>query len=102
MGNRLVEIGLKVRVFAQDGSRRSNYKILDNVSEVPLGMPVPALRFGRVDGIVVRGNYQRLNPNREMTAVSTCLSTDVTVRNNEFPGASAIYETRPDCESMEN
>jgi hypothetical protein len=100
--NRLTGIGLKVRVFAQDGSRRSNYKILNNVSEVPLGLPVAAIRFGRVDGIEVRGNYQRMNPNRSMTAVTTCLSTSVIVRSNEFPGAVKTYDTKPDCTTMEN
>jgi hypothetical protein len=99
--NRLVGIGLKVRVFAQDGARRSNYKILNNVSDVPLGLSVAALRFGRVDGIEVRGNYQRLNPNRSMTAVTSCLSTGVSVRRNEFPGAVKHYDTIPDCTGME-
>lgn len=99
--NRLVGIGLKVRVFAQDGSRRSNFKILNNVSEVQLGLPVAALRFGRVDGIEVRGNYQRMSPKRSMTAVTSCLSTDVIVRRNDFPGAVKHYDTIPDCDSME-
>jgi hypothetical protein len=100
--NRLVGIGLKVRVYAQGGARRSNYRILHNVSEVPLGLPVAALRFGRVDGIEVRGNYQKMNPNRSMTAVASCLSTDVIVRGNEFPGAVAHYQTKPNCDGMEN
>lgn len=99
--NRLVGIGLKVRVYANGGARRSNYRILNNVSEVPLGLPVAALRFGRVDGIEVRGNYQKMNPNRSMTAVTTCLSTDVIVRGNEFPGAVKHYDTKPDCDTME-
>lgn len=98
--NRLVGIGLKVRVYAQDGARRSNFKILRNVSEVSLGLPVAALRFGRVDGIEVRGNYQRMNPNRSMTAVTSCLSTDAIVRGNDFPGAVEHYDTKADCDGM--
>jgi hypothetical protein len=54
-----------------------------------------------VDGVVVRGNYQAMNPNREMTAVTACLSTDVTVRRNQFPGAVDHYEVKSDCEGME-
>jgi hypothetical protein len=101
VANRLLGVGLKVRVYAQDGARRSNFRIINNISEEPLGLPVAALRFGRVDGVVVRGNYQAMNPNREMTAVTACLSTDVTVRRNQFPGAVDHYEVKSDCEGME-
>lgn len=99
--NRLIGIGLKVRVFAQDGARRSNFRIINNVSETTLGLPVAALRFGRVDGIEVRGNYQEMNPNRDMTAVTTCLSSDVIVRRNQFPGSASHYDTMPNCDGME-
>lgn len=58
IGNHIIDIGLNIKVRAADGSRRENYRILNNISEVRLGLPVPALRFSRVDGIEVRGNYQ--------------------------------------------
>lgn len=92
VGNQLVGIGLKIRVVAADGSRRSNYRIIDNVSDVPLGLPVAALRFFRVDGIEVRGNHQVLNENRSMTAVHARESCNVTVEGNQFPNAAQIAD----------
>ena len=97
VANHLVAIGLKIRVAAADGSRRSNYRILDNVSDVPLGLPEAAMRFMRVDGIEVRGNYQAMVPRREMAAVWSCASTEALVRGNEFPGAAKTYEGKSTC-----
>ena len=97
VGNQLVGIGLKIRVGAADGSRRSNYRILNNVSAISLGLPIAPLRFMRVDGVEVRGNYQELNVRRNMTAVTSCESTGVKVVENDFPGALTVYEGQPMC-----
>lgn len=101
IGNHLVAIGLKIKVRAADGSRRSNYKILNNVSDIPLGLPVAAVRFHWVDGIEVRGNYQRMNANRDMHGVSSCASTGASVSGNDFPGSVGEYVAEPACSSDE-
>jgi hypothetical protein len=101
VGNQLQGIGLKIRVAAADGSRRADYRIIDNRSVLPLGLPVPAVRFYRVDGVEVRGNYQVLVEAREMTAVSSCESTNVTVDDNDFPGAVRDYVAEPVCTDLE-
>jgi hypothetical protein len=97
IGNRLVGIGLKIRVRAADNSRRANYLILDNVSEIQLGLPIAAIRFAFVDGIEVRENYQAMSQNRDMTAVTACASTDALVRDNDFPGSIREFEASAVC-----
>lgn len=97
IGNRLTDIGLKIRVNAADGARRARFRIIDNRSEVQLGLPVAALRFNRVDGIEVRGNYQVMAVARGMTGVGICDGTSVDVRDNQFPGSVQEVIIREAC-----
>lgn len=87
IGNQLVGMGLKIKAIPSDGSRRSGYRIIDNTSDVPVGLPVPALKFYWADGIEVRGNHQLMAVLRDMTGVYACESTGVSVNGNDFPGA---------------
>jgi len=95
VGNRLEGMELKVKAVPADGSRRSGYRIIDNVSDVSLGTSIAALKFHWVDGLEVRGNYQEMNERRDMTAVYACESTGVEVADNNFPGAAEIVRLDP-------
>jgi hypothetical protein len=101
IGNRMTGIGLKIKINAADGSRRSNFRIVDNHSEQRLSLPVAAIRFYRVDGIEVRGNHQEMVQSRKMPGVMACESTAWNIENNSFPGSVVEYITEDLCPSGE-
>jgi hypothetical protein len=101
IGNHLVGMGLKVKAITADGSRRSGYRIIGNTSDILLGLPVPALRFHRADGVEVRDNYQLMQADRQMTGVYACESTGVVVSGNDFPGALKEFAVESVCPAVE-
>jgi hypothetical protein len=98
IGNTLRGMQLQIQVKAADGSRRSGYRIINNRSDIPSGTPISPIRFSRVDGIEVRGNYQMIAEARGTIAVTACESTDVVVADNEFPGAIQEYTVLSACQ----
>jgi hypothetical protein len=75
-----------------EGNRRKNWRIVGNVSDRITGTPVPLMRFYLIDGLVVRGNVQTLNPNQPTIGVYVSDSCGVDVGGNSFPGATAEYD----------
>jgi hypothetical protein len=77
------------------GPRRSNFRIVDNVSDHIVGSPAPLMALHRIDGIVVRGNVHPLNPRRKMTGVYVTQSCGVEISENRFTGAAREHLTVP-------
>lgn len=91
-GNRLVGHGLGIDVMAPENSRRSNWVIENNLSNVSLhNRP---MRFFRIDGLLVRGNVQKVtggDPGVVLTDVC-----GARVDDNDF-GAGGIRRTNAPC-----
>lgn len=95
VANNLVDEPLMVLVSAPEGHRRRGFRVIDNVSARRYGGPQAPLRFTRVDGVEIRGNYQEIAPERfsEGRLVHAGISVglhetcDVTIESNVFPGA---------------
>lgn len=77
---------LAIDIEPPEGERRSGFWVIDNRSDhVAEGGP---LRFTRLDGVVVRGNSQPVDPRRPaITADSVC---GLEVEDNNFPGAARV------------
>jgi hypothetical protein len=89
-------LNAKMRVSTNSiGPRRSNFRIVDNVSDRMVGSPAPLMTLHLIDGLEVRGNRHPLNKWREMTGVYVTESCDVTVEGNSFVGAQKEYEILP-------
>ena len=84
-----------IQVIPPAGSRRSGFRIINNVSDTQFGSTVPLMQFTRVDGLEVRGNQNPLQTGRSMVGVGVTESCGVTVQGNNFPGGveSAIDST---------
>jgi hypothetical protein len=93
--NTLLGMQLKIAVQAADGARRGPFRILRNTSDLVLGLPVPAMRFIRVDGIEIRGNVQPMVLARAMVGVTARESCGVTVTDNVFLNAILEAEIEP-------
>jgi hypothetical protein len=77
------------------GSRRSRFRITDNVSEVSFGSPQALMRFTRIDSLEVRGNINPMQVGRQMIGVSVVESCHVIVRNNIFSASLNEFEIQP-------
>jgi hypothetical protein len=82
---------------------RKNIQIINNVSNIPHGAPFPdqaPIRAIGVDGLVVRGNTQAIQPNQRNYGVSVygidgALSSNITVTDNHFANALGALYTDP-------
>lgn len=80
---------LRVTVGSSDGTRRQNFVVTDNISDVNWGRAGgSALTFKKVDGVTVTGNVQKLQSGRGTVGVEAFDSCNVTVRGNSFPGGA--------------
>jgi hypothetical protein len=88
-GNRLTGLLLGIEMQDLQGGTRRNWRVVGNVGDLVSGNPHgAALRFHRVDGLEVRGNYQRFDPRRDMTGVRAYGSCNVVIAGNDFPGTT--------------
>jgi hypothetical protein len=82
-----------VYVAASDGMRRRNWQIRDNVVGNGLGSPVAALRFGRVDDVIVDNNISPIVPTQSRLALDLVETGHVTISGNDFREATTLYRT---------
>ena len=101
-GNTVSGEALEISVRATDGARRRNFTITNNTSDIRFGGPLAAMRFTRVDGLVVSGNRQAMfgrfiDGNGEVvysgTAVNAAESCDIAVDANFFDSATLALKT---------
>ncbi|MDQ3671027.1 MAG: IPT/TIG domain-containing protein [Actinomycetota bacterium] len=84
--------GFRLVVIAPSGQRRSNFTITGNVSDTGHNAPgSAALKFIRVDGVMVTGNTIPLS-GANMALAWAAESTAVEVSGNSFPGG--VVEAR--------
>jgi hypothetical protein len=96
--NRLTDMNLGVALEDLDGGVRYDWKILDNTANYVSGNPYGAtMRFWRIDGLVVTGNYQPMKPDRDMVLVGATDSCGVTVAGNTLPNSVAQFRTTGTC-----
>jgi hypothetical protein len=97
-GNRLH--GQALQVFVQDatGGARRNWKIIGNTSDTPLTNPhQAAMRFWRVTGVQVQGNYQPFKLPRVMVGVWTQDSCGLALTGNNYPNSMAESRSFGGC-----
>jgi hypothetical protein len=91
-GNRLIDHGLGIDVIPPENSRRSNWVVENNVSNVSLHNR--AMRFFRIDGLVVRGNIQKVTGGEPGVILTDVCGAHVD--DNDF-GAGGIRQTNTPC-----
>jgi hypothetical protein len=80
------------------GYRRGPIRVVGNTSDQGMGSPKPGgLEFERVDGLVIRDNYQPMQAWRDQAFVMVCESTGVDIRDNDVPGAGKESEVLKTC-----
>jgi hypothetical protein len=95
--NNILHRGMGTTVKTGHQYRRGPIRIVGNISDYEIGSSSPALEFHRVDGVVVRDNYQAIQGWRDQTFVMACESTGVDIRDNEVPGAGRDSEVLDTC-----
>ncbi len=79
---------MQVFLVNRKGGRRSNWKIIDNTSDLPINNPhLSVMRIWRVDGLEIRGNRQPVTKDRGMYGASIDSSCDVAADGNDYPNA---------------
>jgi polygalacturonase len=81
-----------VYVAASDGTRRRNWRIHDNRVLNPLGSPMPAMYFSRVDNVRIRRNKSPIVATQSRLAIHfhSCHGRLV-VRRNDFRKGIRLY-----------
>lgn len=74
---------------------RTGWTIANNTSDRAFGSPRAAIEFTYVDGATVRGNVIPFYAPEKVTAVKLWGSSDISVLNNEFPGAATAVLVDP-------
>jgi hypothetical protein len=87
VGNRLHGKNMTVSLVAPAERRRTNFKLIDNVSDAPFGSAGPAIAISGYDGVTIRDNVLPLAKERRMTAVGLTATCDVVIENNQFVDA---------------
>jgi len=91
-GNRLIGHGLGIDVLPPENSRRSNWVVENNVSDVTARHR--PLRFFRIDGLVVRGNRQDVTNGDPGVVLNDVCGAHVA--DNDF-GKGGVRQTNPPC-----
>ncbi len=97
--NNILHRGMGIEVRTGPEYRRGPVRIVGNISDGIMGSPNGGLQFYRVDGVVVRDNYQAIQEWREQTFAMACESTGVDIRNNDVPGAAKQFKILNTCPS---
>lgn len=114
--NRIERSGVPfVYVKASDGTRRTNWRVTDNLVTADLGSPLAAIRFYNVGGGLIARNDVNISPNQSQLAVEVKNGTSgLLIECNLFRNAkpafvdsdgsssyrlrnNAIGSTRPTC-----
>jgi len=94
VSDNIVDAPANVYVKAGDGTRRSNWTLVNNTSTHNVGNPQGAAwKFTAVDGISAHGNNIMLQPNRNMYLIGVTDCTSVDVWGNLTPGG--IGQVKP-------
>ncbi len=73
----------------KDGGTRHNWKVLNNTSDKPHNnRDLGAMRFWRVDGLVVRGNVQPMSLKTVMYGVRAEDSCNLSLDGNTYANAT--------------
>jgi hypothetical protein len=97
-GNRLTGMPVAISVRDLDGGARRGWTITNNSSDFQSGNPNgAAMDFRRMDGLVVRGNHQVLQPGRNMYLARVDSSCNVVVQANSYPGGVGEANIQGSC-----
>jgi hypothetical protein len=89
---------MSIVVETSPGYRRGPIRVVGNTSDQAMGSPKPGgLEFERVNGLVIRDNYQPMQAWRDQAFVMVCESTGVVIRDNNVPGADKESEVLKTC-----
>ncbi len=91
-GNRLIGHGLGIDVLPPDNSRRSNWVVENNMSDVSVHHR--PLRFFRIDGLVVSGNHQDVTNGDPGVVLNDVCGAHVA--GNDF-GKGGVRQTNAPC-----
>jgi hypothetical protein len=86
--NRLKGKPMNISLVAPPSKRRSNFSLIDNVSDYSYGSTSAAVKITGFDGVTIRDNVLPLVERRKMTAVHLQSTCGAVVENNEFKGAA--------------
>ncbi|MEJ7582501.1 MAG: right-handed parallel beta-helix repeat-containing protein [Acidimicrobiales bacterium] len=85
--NRVADV-LAIRMHSNDGTIRTNWKILDNTAAGIDGNPnLAVMQFDHIDGLQIHGNYQEVQTSRPMVGAKVYSSCNVSLDGNTYPGA---------------
>jgi hypothetical protein len=97
-GNTLSGMTMNIAMEDLDGGQRRSWRVLDNKGDLLSGNPYGGtMRFARISGLEVRGNYQVMKPDRNMVGVTTTNSCNLTVTGNDFPNSVGQLRTTGTC-----
>jgi hypothetical protein len=89
-GNRLRGQALQIFMVDQYGGMRSNWRVLDNTSDVVFNAPhQSAMRFIRVNGLEIRGNTQPFTRGFLMYGAKVDRSCNLALGGNAYSNAAA-------------
>jgi len=89
-GNRLRGQAMQITVIDLYGGMRHNWKVLDNVSNLTFNAPhQSAMRFYRINGLVVRGNTQPFTKGIVMYGAAVENSCNLALSGNNYLNARA-------------
>jgi hypothetical protein len=89
------DTAMDILVLTPEGHRRGPFKIINNRSSASYGSLAGRLmEFRRVDGLEVRGNYHRLQRDRDMYGARLTDCTDFVIEDNDFPNSIGQYIIR--------
>lgn len=86
-GNRVAGV-LGIQMHSEDGTLRTDWKILNNSAAGVAGSPnLTVMDFDNIDGLEIHGNYQRVDTWRPMVGARSVDSCNVNLGGNTYPGA---------------
>jgi hypothetical protein len=91
-GNRFVDEGLSIDVVPPENSRRSNWVIENNLSDVSVDHR--EMRFFRIDGLVISGNRQDVTNGEPAVILNDVCGAHV--HHNDF-GKGGVRQTNAPC-----
>lgn len=84
-GNRVART-LDIQMHSADGEVHRNWKILNNTATARAGNPsLTVMKFDHVDGLEVRGNYQKVDSYRAMVGARVGDACNVEIDGNTYP-----------------
>ena len=93
IGNRFYGKPMTIYVAPPKGTR-SNYRVINNVSDAAVSGFGAPLVFRHVNGVEIRGNVQPTQWSHHLSGVSIFASSNVVIADNVFRAAKAVFIDR--------